>query len=599
MGFTTADMPPVEPEQFEQMPVMDRMRMLAVHWADFGFGGPKQMHVLYLIKTLAFLVFGWLVIGLTSDLPLLDLSQWWGELVVYQKLLVWIVLWECTGYGASWGPLSFKFGPLTGGWKYWTKPGTLRCPPYGDKVPGTAGASRSIGDVALYLALIALLLVALITPGQQTSAAYSAAGLILTWPLIVYVIGLVVMGLRDKVVFLASRPEQYAVCLLAFAVLGSHVDMVLVAKVAMVTIWLGAGVSKFGHHLSFVVQAMMSNTPWLTSRRFKRTLYRDVENEDLMPTPVSFGWAHVGGTVVEFVLPLVLLFSTNETLTWLAIVGMIAFHVFIYSTFPLAVPMEWNIVFAIATPFLFGGFFAGDGYGITDFSSPWILIAALVLFLTGPIVGNLKPEWVSFLISMRQYSGNWASGTMAFRTNDCENKLDAGLVKGMKIQREQLAAVYGYDVAEIFLQKTTAFRSMHSHGRAQLSLMQRHVDDLDNYRLREGEVVCTMLLGWQFGDGHLFDERTLAAVQERCHFEPGEFITTFTESQPIHKKTVQYKVIDAALGVVERGFYDVRDAVKEQPWIPNGPIKHTVTWTAHGYRAPGDIVTGPAGPALA
>ncbi|RZL67021.1 MAG: hypothetical protein EOP29_28350 [Rhodococcus sp. (in: high G+C Gram-positive bacteria)] len=37
MGFTTADMPPVDPEQFEQMPVMDRMRMLALHWADYGY----------------------------------------------------------------------------------------------------------------------------------------------------------------------------------------------------------------------------------------------------------------------------------------------------------------------------------------------------------------------------------------------------------------------------------------------------------------------------------------------------------------------------------------------------------------------------------
>ncbi|MET0468121.1 MAG: DUF3556 domain-containing protein [Aeromicrobium sp.] len=589
MGFTTADMPPVDPEQFEQMPVMDRMKMLAIHWADYGFGGPKQMHVLYLVKTVVFIVGGWLVVGLTTPgLGLFDLGGWWGELIVYQKLMVWIVLWEITGHAASWGPLSFKFGPFTGGWKYWTKVGTLRCPPYGDKIPGTAGSGRTVFDVALYLALVALLVVALVLPGQQTAAAYSDAGLIATWPLIAYVAGLAVMSLRDKVVFLASRPEQYALCLLAFGVLASHVDMILVAKIAMVTIWLGAGVSKFGHHLTFVVQAMVSNTPWLTSKKFKRTLYRDVENGDLMPTKTAFAWAHLGGTVVELVLPLVLLFSTNETVTWLAIAGMVAFHLFIYSTYPLAVPLEWNIFFIFVTPFLFGGFFAGDGYGVGDFTSPWLVAAVLVGFLSGPILGNLKPERVSFLISMRQYAGNWASGTMAFRMNGAEDKLDAGLVKGMKIQREQLAAVYGYDVAEVFLQKCVAFRSMHSHGRAQLALMKRHVDVLENYRLREGEVVCTVLLGWQFGDGHLFDERTIAAVQERCGFEPGEWITTFTESQPIHTPKVQYKVIDAALGVVERGWYDVRDAVTEQPWVPNG-VKHTVTWQAPGYRPAGEL----------
>ncbi len=589
MGFTTADMPPVAPEDFEKLPVMERIKMLALHWVDYGFGGPKQMHALYVIKTIAFIVGGWLVVGLTTPgLGLVDLSGWWGELIVYQKLMVWIVLWEITGHAASWGPLSFKFGPMTGGWKYWTKVGTLRCPPYGDKVPGTAGFRRTAFDVGLYLFLLAMLLVALVMPGQQTTAAYSEIGLIVTWPLLAYFIGLVVMGFRDRVVFLASRAEQYAVCLLGFAVLASHVDMVLVAKIAMVTIWLGAGVSKFGHHFTLVVQAMMSNTPWLTSKKFKRSLYRDPENEDLLPTKMAFTWAHIGGTVVELVLPFVLLFSTNETVTWLAIIGMMIFHLFIYSTYPLAVPLEWNIFFIFVTPFLFGGFFAGDGYGIGDFTEWWLLPLALVAFLTGPILGNLKPEWVSFLVSMRQYAGNWASGTMAFRMNDCENKLDR-LVKSMPIQRDQIAAAYGYDVAEIFLQKCVAFRSMHSHGRVHLGLLQRHLDRLENYRLREGEVVCTALVGWQFGDGHLFDERTMAAVQEQCRFEPGEWVMAFTESQPIHTTKVQYKVIDAALGVVERGWYDVRDAVKEQPWIPNGPVKHVVTWRAEGYRPAGEM----------
>ena len=39
------------------------------------------------------------------------------------------------------------------------------------------------------------------------------------------------------------------------------------------------------------------------------------------------------------------------------------------------------------------------------------------------------------------------------------------------------------------------------------------------------------------------------------------------------------KVIDAALGVLERGTWNVADAVKQQPWLPNGPIPLNVTWT--------------------
>lgn len=157
--------------------------------------------------------------------------------------MVWTVLWEITGHGASWGPLAFKFGPMIGGWRYWTKLGTLRLPPYPGKVPGTAGDQRTIFDVGLYLLILANLVFLLVGPGVQSGAAYSEVGLLPGWALISYVTLILVMGFRDKVLFLASRPEQYAVCLLPFGVLASHVDMVLVAKIAMVTIWLGAGVS--------------------------------------------------------------------------------------------------------------------------------------------------------------------------------------------------------------------------------------------------------------------------------------------------------------------------------------------------------------------
>lgn len=51
------------------------------------------------------------------------------------------------------------------------------------------------------------------------------------------------------------------------------------------------------------------------------------------------------------------------------------------------------------------------------------------------------------------------------------------------------------------------------------------------------------------------------------------------ESQPIHKSTQEYQVIDAALGVVERGTFEVADAIAEQPWLPNGPIPVNVSWT--------------------
>jgi len=68
-------------------------------------------------------------------------------------------------------------------------------------------------------------------------------------------------------------------------------------------------------------------------------------------------------------------------------------------------------------------------------------------------------------------------------------------------------------------------------------------------------------------------------VQDEAQFAPGELVVVWVESQPIHSKVQHYKVIDAALGVIERGTWKVTDAVDEQPWLPNGPIPLQVTWT--------------------
>ena len=80
-------------------------------------------------------------------------------------------------------------------------------------------------------------------------------------------------------------------------------------------------------------------------------------------------------------------------------------------------------------------------------------------------------------------------------------------------------------------------------------------------------------------DGHLHNEDLIKAVQREAAFEPGELVVVWVESQGWGSKVQHYKVIDAALGVIERGTWKVADAVEEQPWLPNGPIPTEVTWS--------------------
>ena len=581
MGFKTAEFPPVDTETFLEQPLMERMKTLALHWCDHGFGTPKMVHTVYLMKlTFFYIGLGLVVATTTSHLPAFwHLSQWWNQPVVYQKAVMWTMLLEAIGIAGSWGPLAGKFKPMTGGIRYWAKPGTIRLRPW-KAVPGTAGNTRTVLDVALYLGFLASLCVALVTPPQD--------GLVRPALLVTPIALILLTGLRDKVIFLAARSEQYLPALIFFAALG-FVDMIVALKLLICVVWIGAGVSKFGKHFTNVVAPMVSNGPCVVSQRFRRAQYRNFP-VDIRPSKAASALAHVGGTLVEIATPLVLLFSTNRTVTAAAVVVMVIFHVFIISTFPLAVPLEWNVLFAYATVFLFWGHPAGAGFGVGDMSSPVLTMAIVAGLVFFPILGNLRPDLVSFLPSMRQYAGNWASALWAFAPGT-EAKLNA-LPRSSANQVDQLQAMgYTPEVAEITMQQTIAWRSMHSQGRGLFSLLMRHVPELDRWTVREAEFACNSIMGFNFGDGHFHNEDMIEALQQRCRFEPGEFIVVWVESQPIHKSTQEYKVIDAAVGVIERGTWNVAAAVQEQPWLPNGPIPTTVTWTRRSDPVTVDLST--------
>ncbi|GAB3681199.1 DUF3556 domain-containing protein [Saccharopolyspora sp. TS4A08] len=582
MGFKTADFPPVDVETFLDKPLRERMKTLALHWVEYGFGSPKMIHTTYGLKVLLLYILGGTALATwTSGAgPFWDVLAWWDEPVVYQKLVLWTVLLEAVGVCGSWGPLAGKFKPMTGGILFWARPGTIRLRPW-RRVPFTSGDRRTGFDVVVYLGLLASLIVAIVQPGvpsESLSAVLpgNTTGLVNAVPVISAAVLLVVAGLRDKTIFIAARSEQYLPAMLFFAVLPFG-DMVIALKLLIISVWVGAGVSKFGHHFSNVVPPMVSNSPCIPSRWIKRAHYRDFPR-DIRPSGLALFMAHVGGTCVEIITPLVLLFSTNYWVTLGAVALMVLFHVFITSTFPLAVPLEWNVLFAYAAVVLFLGFPNWQDHAVWDMSSPWLaagIVAGLAFF---PILGNLRPDLVSFLPSMRQYAGNWASALWAFAPG-AEAKLN-GVKRPTTNQIEQLEMMgYPPKVAEITLQQTIGWRSLHSQGRGLFSLLYTHIPDIDRWTVREAEFACNSLVGFNFGDGHLHNEDLLAAVQKQCQFEPGEFIVVWVESQAIHSKVQHYKVIDVAEGVIERGTWKVADAVREQPWLPNGPIPLTVTWS--------------------
>src|SRR4051812_36128894 len=161
----------------------------------------------------------------------------------------------------------------------------------------------------------------------------------------------------------------------------------------MLLLWWGAATSKLNRHFPFVVSIMISNAPLHMSKWLRRKLYRHFP-DDLRPSRLAGLLAH-GGTTVEYVVPLVLVFAPNRTLTTVAVVVMVLFHLHILSTFPMGVPLEWNVFMVFSIVFLFG---AHGGIGPAQVGSPWLyaLLAAAAALV---VVGNLFPGKVSFLLA--------------------------------------------------------------------------------------------------------------------------------------------------------------------------------------------------------
>ncbi|GAA5160123.1 DUF3556 domain-containing protein [Pseudonocardia eucalypti] len=588
MGFINADLPDVDLATWKDRPHLERMRILALHWIDAGAGTPKIIHLMYAVKILFYIAGGLFFASLTAGIgSMFDVASWWTQPIAYQKILVWTILYEVLGLGASCGPLAFRFKPWVGGVTYWLRPGTIKLPPWADKNPVAGGSRRTWFDVLVYGAMLVSALVLLVSDGvPHAGQPEGSLGLLDPRLLTVLIVLTAVAGLRDRLIFLAARSEQYWLMCIMFAAL-PYVDMIVGLKLVMFAVWWGAAASKLGKHFSYVVQGMTTNAPLMVSKWFRHKMCRDYPN-DIRPSAATAVLAHTG-TVIEFCIPAILLLSTNRELTLVAAAVMVIFHIYITVNFPLAVPLEWNIFYCFSLVWLFVLHPAPE-FGLASAGSPWLVPGILVVLFGVIILGNVRPDLISFLPSARYYAGNWATGMWAFRkTGDgfsMEERLDEKIVKSSKNQVQQLTEMYSREVGELFMQKVLAWRHMNTHGRALSSLMLTHLDDPENYTIREGEFVMSSVVGWQFGDGHLHNEFFIQAVQDRCNFAPGDVVVVILESQPMHRMIQHYRIVDAALGEIERGWVDVHDMIAVQPWLENGPIPFHVESTG-GWPAPG------------
>jgi hypothetical protein len=571
MGFIQPNLPIVDAE-WSKRPRAERIIPMTRHIAENGFGTPLIMHVMYGVKIALYILGGWLFAWSTTGIGgFTDVPAWWTEPIVFQKAVLFTMLFEVVGLGCCFGPLAGRYFPPMGSILYWLRPGTIRLPPWPDRVPLTKGNNRTPFDALLYGALLVLLAIALVSDGSgPIPALHTAIGVLPRWQTVAILSVLAVVSLRDKIIFLAARAEVYAPLALVFLFAGA--DIVVGAKVVFMVIWIGAATSKLNRHFPFVISTMLANNPFIPSGPLKRSMFKHYP-DDLRPSALAGFIAHFS-TAVEGLVPLVLFFSHGGWPTAIAAFVMIVFHLNILLAFPMGVPLEWNVFMIFGVLWLF---VAHAQLGLADLTHP-VPVAVLFAVIAGIVViGNLFPRKVSFLPGMRYYAGNWDTTVWCVKPS-ADEKFRTGSRALGPMQHLQLERLYkSKEETLVPLHLAMAFRGMNTHGRALFTLVHRALAgyDEDDYNLCEGETLCAMVLGWNFGDGHMHNECLIEALQQRCGFEPGDVRVVILDAQHIQKQRQEYRLVDAATGEFERGYVDVDDMVTTQPWADDLPVHVT------------------------
>ena len=229
-------------------------------------------------------------------------------------------------------------------------------------------------------------------------------GVLPRWQTVAILAVLAVIGLRDKVIFLAARGEVYGAAGAGASCSPGRTSIV-------------GGQARV--HGDLAGRGDLEAQPALPVRDLDDAgqqpvhpvrAAQAVSSSRTIPTTCGqAGWrgfiAHFS-TAVEGLVPLVLFFSHGGWPTATAAFVMIVFHLNILLAFPMGVPLEWNVFMIFGV--LCAVRRARSPSGLSDLANP--------LADRRPVRGHRRnrrasetchPRKVSFLPGMRYYAGNW------------------------------------------------------------------------------------------------------------------------------------------------------------------------------------------------
>jgi hypothetical protein len=562
---SSTEFSPHPPEKIINAQFPERVKLACQNWAHSSPNLPSVM-ALYWIKYIVALIGGWAFwCSFNTDYPgFTQVADWAFTVEAFKKAMVWSTAWELFGFGCGWGPMNARFDKWFGGYRHFARTGTIKHP----LLPGApliGGTTRNWLDVVVYVLNQLLLLRILVAP-EVTPA--------LLLPCFVLI---AVNGVLDKTLFLVARYEHYWIVLGCMIFAATDDLWISGAMITWSFIWIWAAVSKWNAHFSSVIMFMMNNGPFFP-KVLKQNLFKDFPN-DLRPSAFAERMASFGH-VSEFAIPFILVAAGLTGNHWLLLAGCMlftGFHAFIGLNNPNGMPVEWNILMIYGGWFLFWFHPEASVFDMT--AMPLLLGAMLFSLVAVPTFGNFVPARVSFLPSMRYYAGNWAYNIWLFKKGGSTDKLRK-LKKVSGTFYEQLVDLIEdpieYECAKAMM---LVSRFVHFQGRPLLEALPVAIDDIEDYEWHEGELVGGMVLGWNFGDGHLNGEKLLNSIQPICDFEEGEVRVVSVESQPLFGPTMHWRVYDPVRGKIAEGKTKMADYVGHQPW-PVGEVAKALTGSA-------------------
>eukprot|EP00949_MAST-11_sp_MAST-11-sp1_P003960 g3960.t1 len=432
-----------------------------------------------------------------------------------KRFLLYNVALDSLGFGATNGPLGFRFKIPFVTWFNLLMPGSITCP----LLPGIAH-KRKVWQCLGFVVYIYFIVQALRSP---TEIGYRE--------LMPIVATLALLTPFDFVTFQAARGEHSGYLLFCL-LMPTRQLRYLGMRLVQGCLWSFAGTAKAGPWMKHVNGFMLPHSKFLAAANacgvpVAKHLFKDIP-KDVSPSDTLRGLA-IFGCVGEIMLgPLNLFFPA------IGVPLAISLHIFILSMTPFASVMEWNVLCIYLSVALFSSGSSESGFGgysmaelRTGFAEMPALhqcLLPLLLFLI-PVFGQLYPKLVPFLAAYRPYAGNWR-----FSWHIVDAKAKHKLRKLRTLESIFVSENAGFLMgSDSWYLEDFASGSMITfpHFRPLVPIVEwlekrmgwKHSDD---YLTLYNEIFLNAACGWCLGTGFYVKPGFHDALRETCGFEEGE-----------------------------------------------------------------------------